>query len=68
MSVSNLTTLVVRGDRRIIGIPVLPSRVFRHGYIFVNTDAGIKKPQDLVGRRVGVPEYSMTAAMTTRFP
>jgi 4,5-dihydroxyphthalate decarboxylase len=66
MSVSNLTTLVARGDRRFVAIPVFPSRVFRHGYIFVNADAGIGKPQDLVGRRVGVPEYSMTAAVWIR--
>ena len=66
MSVSNLTTLVARGDRRFIGLPVFPSRVFRHGYIFVNPDAGIKKPEDLIGRRVGVPEYSMTAAVWIR--
>jgi 4,5-dihydroxyphthalate decarboxylase len=66
MSLSNLTTLIARGDPRFIAVPVFLSRLFRHGYIFVNADAGIKKPEDLAGRRVGVPEYSMSAAVWIR--
>lgn len=49
-----------------IAIPVFPSRTFRHGAIYVNRGAGIKKPEDLAGRRVGVPEYHMTAAVWAR--
>jgi 4,5-dihydroxyphthalate decarboxylase len=40
--------------------------MFRHGYIFVNTRAGIRGPKDLEGRRIGVPEYSQTAAVWIR--
>jgi 4,5-dihydroxyphthalate decarboxylase len=40
--------------------------VFRHGYIFVNTRAGIRAPKDLEGRRVGVPLYTQTAAIWVR--
>jgi 4,5-dihydroxyphthalate decarboxylase len=66
MSLSNYTTLVSGGNSPFIAIPVFPSRVFRHGYFFINTKAGIRSPADLKGRRGGVPEYSMTAAVYMR--
>src|SRR5207237_966601 len=49
-----------------IAIPAFPSRVFRHGYFFVNPDRKIGHPRDLAGKRGGVPEYSMTAAVYMR--
>jgi 4,5-dihydroxyphthalate decarboxylase len=66
MSLSNYTTLVSGGNSPFIAIPVFPSRVFRHGYFFINTKAGIRSPADLKGKRGGVPEYSMTAAVYMR--
>jgi 4,5-dihydroxyphthalate decarboxylase len=66
MSMSNYTTLVSEGNSPFIAIPVYPSRVFRHGYFFINTDKGIKSGADLKGKRGGVPEYSMTAAVYMR--
>src|SRR5579884_2254271 len=66
MSLSNYTSLVSGGNSPFIAIPVFPSRVFRHGYFFVNTSKGITKGADLKGRRGGVPEYSMTAAVYMR--
>src|SRR5258706_10402383 len=66
MSLSNYTSLVSQGDPPFIAIPVFPSRVFRHGYFFVNTGKGIKDARDLAGKRIGVPEYSMTAAVYMR--
>jgi 4,5-dihydroxyphthalate decarboxylase len=66
MSLSNYTSLVSGGHSPFIAIPVFPSRVFRHGYFFINTKAGIEKPADLAGKRGGVPEYSMTAAVYMR--
>src|SRR4030088_2931342 len=66
MSLSNYTSLVSDGNPPFIAIPVFPSRVFRHGYFFINTTKGIEKPSDLKGKRGGVPEYSMTAAVYMR--
>jgi 4,5-dihydroxyphthalate decarboxylase len=65
-SLSYLTFLRSRGDWEYIGIPVFPSRTFRHSCIYVNTSAGIQRPQDLIGKRVGVPHYPMTAAVWIR--
>jgi 4,5-dihydroxyphthalate decarboxylase len=66
MSLSNYTTLVGQGNPPFIAIPAFPSRVFRHGYFFINTEKGIRHPADLKGKRGGVPEFSMTAAVYMR--
>jgi 4,5-dihydroxyphthalate decarboxylase len=66
LSASEFITLAGRGDRRFVAIPVFPSRVFRHGYIFVNARAGIRTPKDLEGRRVGLPLYTQTASIWLR--
>ncbi|HLI26303.1 MAG TPA: ABC transporter substrate-binding protein [Chloroflexota bacterium] len=66
MSLSNYATLVSRGDPPFVGLPVFPSRGFRHAYIFIHADSGIRAPADLAGKRGGVPEYSQTAAVYIR--
>ena len=50
---------------RFVALPVFPSRVFRHGFIAVDRRV-IKEPKDLAGRRIGVPLYTMTAAIFIR--
>src|SRR5882672_6380886 len=66
MSLSAWTVAKSRGEDRIIAIPVFTSREFRHSAIYVNTKAGIEKPADLRGKRVGVPEYMLTAVCWAR--
>lgn len=66
MSMSSYTVTLFRDDSPFIAIPAFPSRVFRHSAIFVNADAGISEPKDLIGKRVGCPEYQMTAPVWIR--
>ncbi len=66
LSMGAFLTAAARGRRPFVGIPVFPSRTFRHRCIFVHSAAAIEKPEDLRGKRVGVPEYSMTAAVWLR--
>lgn len=66
LSFSNFLYLTSLGECRYIGLPVFPSRMFRHSAIFVREDRGILAPRDLAGKKVGVREYSMTAALVAR--
>lgn len=66
MSLGAYVTLVGSGNAPFIAIPVFPSKFFRHSCVFVNTHAGVKRMEDLRGRRVGVPEYAMTAIVWLR--
>ena len=38
---------------RFLALPIFPNRNFRHSAIFVNTHAGIQRPEDLAGKRIG---------------
>lgn len=66
MSMGAHITLIGRGESPFVGVPVFPSRVFRHANMFVRAESGIRRPQDLRGRRIGVPEYGMTACIWMR--
>jgi 4,5-dihydroxyphthalate decarboxylase len=66
MSLSSYTILRSEGDTRFIAIPVFPSRVFRHSAVYLRADSSIEKPQDLKGKRIGVADYQMTAAVWVR--
>ena len=60
-SLSTYTLLHAQGDRRLIGLPVFPSRRFRHSDFYVSTAAGIREPHDLLGQRIGVMEIRRMA-------
>ena len=66
MSMSSLMMTVAGGDTRWLGIPVFTTRQMFHTSILVRRDRGIDRPEDLKGKRVGVPEYQQTAALWTR--
>src|SRR6202046_1167296 len=62
-SLSEFTQRFTRNECPFVAIPVFPSIAFRMGYIAINKKSGIKSPKDLVGKRIGVPLYTMTAAI-----
>jgi 4,5-dihydroxyphthalate decarboxylase len=66
MSLSSYTILRSEGDTRFIAIPVFPSRVFRHDAVYLRADSPIETPQQLKGKRIGVGDYQMTAAVWVR--
>jgi len=66
MSLSTYLIARANGDDRWIALPVFPTRYFFHTWIFARRDRGIEHPRDLVGKRVGVPEYQQTAALWIR--
>jgi 4,5-dihydroxyphthalate decarboxylase len=66
MSLSSYSVSRSKPEQPFVAIPVFPSRFFRHSCIYVNAKSGIKEPKDLIGRRVGNPEYQMTAPVWIR--
>jgi 4,5-dihydroxyphthalate decarboxylase len=66
MSLAAHAIMTSRGDNPFVGLPVFTSRMFRHGSIFVSARSGISTPEQLAGRRIGIPEYQMTAAVWVR--
>jgi len=66
MSMSSYTVSLHRDPQPFIAIPVFPSRFFRHSSIFVSAKSGIREPKDLAGKKIGTPEYQMTAPVWIR--
>ncbi|HTS39805.1 MAG TPA: ABC transporter substrate-binding protein [Xanthobacteraceae bacterium] len=66
MSLSSHIVNCARGSAHYVGIPAFVSRLFRHSGIYIRTDRGIKRPEDLKGKTIGLPEYQITANVWIR--
>ena len=66
MSLSSYSVSLFKPDKPFVAIPVFPSRFFRHSCVYVNAKSGIKEPLDLIGKKIGNPEYQMTAPVWIR--
>lgn len=66
LSLSTYVMTTARGTCPYIAVPAFVSRSFRHSSIYVRRDRGIARPEDLRGKRIGVPEYQVTAAVWAR--
>ncbi len=66
LSLHSYTMTTARGDSHYVAIPAFVSRLFRHSGIYVRTDRGIKQPEDLKGKIIGLPEYQITANVWIR--
>ena len=66
LSFGKIVALSARNDPRFVPLPIFPSRAFRHSSIYVRSDGAVSGPDELAGKRVGVPEWAQTAAIYSR--
>ncbi|MDT5078632.1 MAG: hypothetical protein QOJ80_3269 [Mycobacterium sp.] len=66
MSLSTYVATLDTDPRPFVALPVFTSRMFRHGAVYVNADSGIRMPADLRGKRIGSPEFQLTAGVWVR--
>ncbi|HZD18310.1 MAG TPA: ABC transporter substrate-binding protein [Actinomycetota bacterium] len=66
LSLSSYLVVLARGESPYVAVPVFPSRAFRHSAVYVRTDRGIDRPEDLAGMQIGVPEFQQTTALWVR--
>ena len=66
MSLSTYVATLDQSPPPFVALPVFTSRMFRHGGIYINAGAGIETPSDLRGKRVGSPEFQLTACVWIR--
>ncbi|WP_232830563.1 ABC transporter substrate-binding protein [Oceanicella sp. SM1341] len=66
LSLSSYSISVARGTPHYVAIPVFLSRAFRHTSVYIRTDRGIARPEDLKGRRIGIAEYQLSANVWVR--
>src|SRR5438552_12141401 len=66
MSFGKAVSLLSEERPDIVAIPVFPSRVFRPPAMYLGRDSSIRKPKELEGKRVGIPEWAQTAGSYAR--
>ncbi|WP_022884477.1 4,5-dihydroxyphthalate decarboxylase [Glaciibacter superstes] len=66
LSLAKYCSLRGAGDDSVVGLPVFPSRSFRHSGIYVRADGPVDNPSALVGARIGFPEWTVTATVYQR--
>ncbi len=66
ISLSSHSATIARGVSQYVGIPAFTSRAFRHSGIYIRTDRGITKMEDLRGKTIGLPEHQQTANVFIR--
>jgi 4,5-dihydroxyphthalate decarboxylase len=66
LSFASFAMLKARGECPFVGLPIALSKIFRHSCIYVRPDAGITKPADLKGKRIGVSQYAASAIVYMR--
>ena len=66
ISLSSHTLNIARGSAKYVAVPAFLSRAFRHSGIYVRADRGIESPADLRGKKIGIPEYQITANVWIR--
>jgi 4,5-dihydroxyphthalate decarboxylase len=66
ISSGKYTSMISQGDDRFVGLPVFPSRVPRQSSVYIRPDGPVQKPEDLRGKKIGVPEWGQSAAVYSR--
>ncbi|HSQ02868.1 MAG TPA: 4,5-dihydroxyphthalate decarboxylase [Burkholderiales bacterium] len=66
LSMGKYVALRSQGDETFTAIPVFVSRQFRLSMIYVREGGGISRPEQLAGKRIGLPEWAQTATVYSR--
>jgi len=66
MSMGKYIALRAQGDTSMTALPVFVSRAFRHSMFYVKAGSAVKRPEDLQGKRIGIPEWAQTAGIYGR--
>ncbi len=66
MSMGKYIALRAQGDTSMTALPVFVSRAFRHSMFYVKAGSAVQRPEDLRGKRIGIPEWAQTAGIYGR--
>jgi 4,5-dihydroxyphthalate decarboxylase len=66
ISFAKYVSMLSQDDRSLIALPIFVSRVFRLSSIYVKADGPVRRPSDLRGKQIGVPEWAQTASIYSR--